>query len=599
MPESVAEKPGKVYNWCVEVPVTLRYQRILCLAVVVWSMASGVLPANAESRRAALDQGRAALLTGDGAIYLEALPQRGEGLLGFSRRLCGTSRHAAEIGAANNETQRLLSGVRYRVPFRLLQPEQQLATLRALFKADYPVASGWYHEVTAVPGVGAESLWAVAEWFTGRGDNYRAIRDYNALADDELQPGQLLLVPARLLRPSLRSALPPDSPYYLEYGEDEEGEYAVYRLKPGEALYSSVVIRFTGQIYAEDVNALASEIAARSGIGDVTGIPVGYRVKVPYDLLLPEFLPASAPRRQEYEAGLLASSQYSNRVTASRLRGITVILDAGHGGSDVGANVDGVWESVYVYDVMARIKRVLEQMTAATVLTTVRAGSDYEIAGRDVLAQSRDHRVLTTPSYTIEESRVGLHLRWYLSNSLFRQALKRDNDPEKVVFLSIHADSLHPSLRGTMIYVPGAQYRQGSFGVTGPVYAARREYREKPKVSYSDRERVKSEGLSRQLAESIVRSVTAADLPVHSDKPIRERIIRKRRAWVPAVLRYNAVPAQGLVEVCNLANDEDRKLIQTQRYRQRIAEAVAVAIIEYYGASVGKEELEVASLGTR
>src|SRR5256885_11217725 len=34
---------------------------------------------------------------------------------------------------------------------------------------------------------------------------------------------------------------------------------------------------------------------------------------------------------------------------------------------------------------------------------------------------------------------------------------------EKVVFLSIHADSLHPSLRGAMIYIPGERYVQGSY----------------------------------------------------------------------------------------------------------------------------------------
>ncbi len=65
------------------------------------------------------------------------------------------------------------------------------------------------------------------------------------------------------------------------------GEYAVYRLQRGEALYSAVVVRFTGQLLAVQVNETAMEIAARSGIDDVTDISVGYPVKIPLDLLLP------------------------------------------------------------------------------------------------------------------------------------------------------------------------------------------------------------------------------------------------------------------------------------------------------------------------
>ena len=46
---------------------------------------------------------------------------------------------------------------------------------------------------------------------------------------------------------------------------------------------------------------------------------------------------------------------------------------------------------------------------------------------------------------------------------------------------------------------------------------------------------------------------------------------------MPAVLRYNAVPTAVLLEVCNLANPEDRRLIETREFRQRVAEAIAYA----------------------
>jgi N-acetylmuramoyl-L-alanine amidase len=568
---------------------------IFALAVALLSVAE----LQSATVRVAISEGRVATLTNEREIFLEAPPNRGEGLLSFSRRFCGGSDRARAIAEANEGAEQLRAGVRYRVPLVLLKPELQLDVLQALFASDYAAMSGWYHQVADITSHGTESLWQVAEWFTGRGDNYRAIRDVNDLLDDELSPGQVILVPARLLRPALRSALPPDSPYYLAYARDGDGEYASYRLKPGEALYSSVVIRFTGRIYADDVTALAQEIAERNGIDDVREIPAGYGVKIPFELLLPEFLPASDPRRREYEAGLLASAQYSNPVKAARLGGISVILDPGHGGADVGASVGGVWESVYAYDIMVRVKKLLERTTAAKVLVTVRDGREFSAPDRDLLPKSRGHEVLTTPSYAIEDSTVGLHLRWYLANSYFRRAIEHSGDADKVVFLSIHADSLHPSLRGTMAYIPGASYRHGSFGKSGAVYASRREVKEEPNVSFSYADRVKSEGLSRELAESLVRSFQTAGLAVHPDKPVREKVIRKRREWVPAVLRYNSVPAQVLLEVCNLANEQDRELIQTQEFRQKVAERIVQGIVDYYGNSSGSEDMQVAVRSSR
>lgn len=544
-------------------------------------------PVAGMTRRAAIDAETVAAISNRSTLFLEVLPRRGDGWLALARRYCGSAEPAARLAAANGDKRSLLAGQRYRVPFVELSPDYQLEVVRALFKNDFVSAAGWHHRVDGAAD--GESLWHLAEWFTGRGENYRLIRARNSMADDDLRPDQTILVPARLLRPALRAALPPESPYYLDYGRDQTGEYAIYRLKAGEALYSSVVVRFTGRIYAEDVNQLAAAIAERNDIGDVTDIPVGYAVKIPFDLLLPEFLPAGHPQRREYEAGLLASAQYSNPVTARSLQGITVILDAGHGGSDVGASFGSVWESVYVYDIVLRIKELLERTTAARVETTTRNGSGFEPQDRDVLPPSRGHQVLTQPPYDIEDSTVGLHLRWYLANSLLRRVVSGSGNSRTVVFLSIHADSLHRSLRGAMAYIPGARYRSGSFAKSGPQYARHAEVRESPRVSFSQRDREESEGLSRQLATFLLSAFEASDLAVHPDKPIREKVIRHRREWVPAVLRYNAVPAKVLLEVGNLANEEDRRLIRTREFRQRVAEAVVAGLIGYYddGAPAG------------
>jgi N-acetylmuramoyl-L-alanine amidase len=247
--------------------------------------------------------------------------------------------------------------------------------------------------------------------------------------------------------------------------------------------------------------------------------------------------------------------------------------------------VGSVWESIYVYDIMVRVKALLESRTAARVIPTVRDGSSYSVREADVLPVSRGHQVLTTPPYPIVDAKVGVNLRWYLANSQHKKAVAgADGDPKKVVFVSLHADSLHPSLRGAMIYVPSAALTGGRSSQSGEVYSARAEVRERPAVEFSLRERQQSEGLSREMANLTVAAFRSRDLPVHPYKPVRERIIRqRRREFVPAVLRYNAIPAKMLVEVCNLANEQDRRLIQTRAFRQNVADAVVAGILAYYG----------------
>jgi N-acetylmuramoyl-L-alanine amidase len=557
-------------------------------------------PVPATGLRVAIEDGVEAELSADGQIALLALPHRGEGLAGFAHRLCGDSRLVPQVLESNQRLQaaggaQLKTGRRYRLPLEMLSTAYQLKAARALFPEDRGDATGWRHQVRGLGPLHRENLWLLSEWFTGKGENFRAIREYNGLHDEDVVQGAVLTIPSELLRPAFGAALPvPERPYTLDYGKDKDGEYAIYRLRPGEALYSGVVVRFTGRIYAADVNALAADIAHRNGIEDVTDIPVGYKVKIPLDLLLPEFLPEGDPRRKEYEAGLRASSQYSNQVRSRDLQGITVILDAGHGGHDSGATMGSVWESLYVYDIAVRLKQLLEARSGAGVALTTRDGDDYRVVDADVLPESRRHAVLTNPPYRIEDPAVGVNLRWYLANSWYRRALSADNDPQKVVFLSIHADSLHPSLRGAMAYIPAARMRDESYGKSGAIYEARQEFRESPRVEFPWNQRVQSEGLSRELAKQVIGAFEEIGLPVHPFTPVRDHIIRNRSEWVPAVLRYNSVPAKMLLEVCNLNNDLDRRLLQTRAYRQRVAEAILQGLLAYYGQSPAQPAVRVA-----
>ena len=213
--------------------------------------------ATARTIRTSLGDGVVVALSEEG-LFAEASPQKGEGLYAFTRRLCGDEKWAQQIVVANGGAQVLHVGERYRVPLSLLSNELQVRAVRALFPTDKGQADGWRHEARGVGPLQRESLWQLSLWFTGTGENFRAIREYNELLDDDVPRGAAVVIPSELLLPAFRAVLPvPETPYHLDYVKDETGEYAVYRLRPGEALYSSVVVRFTGRVYADDVNAFA------------------------------------------------------------------------------------------------------------------------------------------------------------------------------------------------------------------------------------------------------------------------------------------------------------------------------------------------------
>lgn len=531
---------------------------------------------------------RATIFAGD-EIALLARPLPGESLDAFTRRLTDDPRAKKQIRAANGGLPRVKRGQFVRVPYKLLSASYRKIAIEALFPADRATAAGWEHHVTGPAGK-PESLWRIAEWFTGEGARYKDIRAADGIASLETRVGQVVLVPARLLRPGFREAVAAAAPApaeeeapRLEYGEDAQGRYAVYRLKKGEALYSAVVVRFTGRLHAEDVNAKAAELAAFNGIADVHAMPVGFPVRIPVADLSPEFRPPDDPERIEDEKVRLEAAQFSNTVKSADLSGVTLVLDAGHGGRDTGAIVDGLEEAAYVYDIACRVERLVRGRTKARVVPTVGRDAPCVAASVAAVDDSRSARVLTTPPYAIEDAVVGVNFRWYLANSIYKNVRRYGGQEDRTVFLSLHADSLHPAVRGTMIYVPGEKFLNDSYGKSGEPYDSRREVREMPRVSFSRKEKIESEGISTDLAEHIVAAFRAADLPLHAFEPVRRNVIRGGREWVPAILRYNRIPARVLVEVCNLNNPEDRQLLRTRDYRERVARALVAALIEFYG----------------
>ena len=561
-----------------------------------------------------------ATLTRDYDIEVTVQPHKGDAWTRLARRLTGDASTWEDLAAHNQADENLLSDKPVRVPFALQCRTQQRDIIRTLFPKDSMAGGGWKHVVVGARGIEGESLWNIAEWLTGDGANYTLIRKANPAQGLSTRKGDVILVPKRLLTAAFggsseeenapktaaevrkptddatqRAAADENVPEAtasavvgqpsLSYERSSAEPHAVYRLQKGEALYSSVAIRFTGRVYAKDVYDVLDRITKFNEIEDVSRLPVGYPVKIPMDLLLPEYLPQGDPTRMAREATKRESAKVAKRARATRLAGVHVILDAGHGGNDPGTAHDDLWESTYVYDVACRVRQLLEKESEARVSMTTRSKSHgFSIVEKNVLEAASDHYVQTTPKFMLYDAIVGVNLRWYLANSIYRRATKGGVPREKVVFLSIHADSLHPSLRGAMAYIPGASYTTGSHSYRrkSEIYLARAEVREQPMVTHSREEALRAEGLSRQLAESLIASFRGKNLAVHPFEPVRDNVIRHRKEWVPAVIRNNQVPTRLLLEVCNIGNTRDRELLKTKKYRQQLAQAIYQGIVDFY-----------------
>ena len=524
-------------------------------------------------------------------LLLEVKPWPDEALASLARRVAPKPAESERLAASLAEANAKTDDGFYRVPFAFLGPEARAFVLRSVFPDDRAEGDDWLHVARKSPlPLYDEGLWQVAAWFTGDGANFGELLRVNELASPELMRGQIVRIPASLLDAALKPGSSSEDGS-LVYGADSKGPFAGYRLKPGEALYSAVVLRYTGRTSPDDVEALARTIAARSDVRDVTGIPAGWLVKIPLDLLEPEFLPSSDARRKSIEKAKAAMERelaaHPPTKATRGLEGVIVIVDPGHGGMDPGTMSHAVWEHDYVFDVASRLRRELETRTAAKVFLTLGGpGTNPGPSRGDALEANRKRAVLTTPPFLAEdsgESSIAVNLRWYLANSLFRKLVKNGADPDKIVFLSLHADARHPSLRGAMVYVPGASYRKGTMGYSSSTYQRFKEVREHPRVSFSSQDRVRSEAVSRKLAGAIVKSLKRADLPTQPYHPVRERVIRGREVWLPAVLRGNVVPTKLLIEMVNLSNAADAALLSRAADRERLAKALAGALSDYFG----------------
>lgn len=296
-----------------------RRARFLCsIACWVALCLAATVPASGQIRHS-LDRARVgddliAVLGVDREIYLEAVVQPGEDVARFARRLCGNALAATPISQING-LQGVEEGVAYRVPLELLTPQLQRATVAALFPQDRLRAGHWEHWVQNGSRRGLETLWRVARWFTGDGENSKALVAVNgavqasvggppsaARLGGPLGTGRVLRIPQELLLPGLVPEQPLDSAVQtrlaklegeapapaLEYRYDGTGLHAIYRLKPGENLITSIRRLTNSPPNSPTEKALSDEVASLNGIRNAASLPVGFEIMIPADKLRPE-----------------------------------------------------------------------------------------------------------------------------------------------------------------------------------------------------------------------------------------------------------------------------------------------------------------------
>jgi len=509
--------------------------------------------------------------------------------------------------ADTNEWTLYRSASSVAIRFERLNPRAQRKFLEALFPDDYVDEAGWWHAI-AFEGEYAENFEAMAQWFTGQAANAGAIRQAPQNRNVAPRPnrGQRILIPAQLLNEVMRVPTPRPPPLVakeepllptpaygeLTYAQDREGNYAVYRLKRGEALYSSVVVRFTDIRENADIHDAIRIVAARSGLGDPNRVREGQRIFIPTEMLADRYQPEGSERRQNYEAVRQeARALQQTRVRSKDLDGVVIVLDPGHGGRDKGAShpESGLYEDALNYDIVSRIKRILETTTQARVyVTLLDPDQGYEPQDRSRFSPDTQKILLTTPNYPNHDARISANLRWYLVNRIYREELKKGTDKNKMLFASIHCDALfNEKLRGAMVYVPGAEYRRDREHPNGMIYATYAEVREQGAVTTTAAMRRQDEAMSRNFAEVLLENLRHHNPPIYvhsTGDPIRN-VIRQSGgvAYVPAVIRNTLIPTKVLVECANLTNPTDRKNLADPHWRQAFAEAFVEAVKDHFG----------------
>jgi N-acetylmuramoyl-L-alanine amidase len=213
-----------------------------------------------------------------------------------------------------------------------------------------------------------------------------------------------------------------------------------------------------------------------------------------------------------------------------------IVIDAGHGGHDPGAQGKGITEAELVLDVALRLEKLLQN-----------------IPGIEVILTRRTDEFIALPERTAIANREGADL-----------------------FLSIHANaSASPQARGIETY-----FLNFANNITAAAVAAR-ENAASSQAMGALPDFVKAIALNNKLDES-------RDLATQVQRAMFDRLKTTNRTLkdlgvkqAPFVVLIGAAMPSVLAEISFVTNAQEAKLLKGNVYRQRIAEALFNAIRKY------------------